>query len=132
MTRENKLALVVGFALILFVGILISDYVAATQTRESADITPSLRDSLGGHTDAGRPDLIQYTTLINTTQLSSDHVADGSPTPSPSSNEIFMGQIEPPIHSTPETIGINDAYSGELPFTYHTVRPRESLATICR
>lgn len=39
MTRENKLALVVGFGLILFVGILISDHFSVARTQQSADLT---------------------------------------------------------------------------------------------
>ena len=43
MTRENKLALVVGFGLILFVGILISDHFAPSPHRSNADLgDPSL------------------------------------------------------------------------------------------
>jgi len=38
MTRENKLALVVGFGLVLFVGILISDHFSTARNQESADI----------------------------------------------------------------------------------------------
>jgi nucleoid-associated protein YgaU len=40
MTRENKVALVVGFALVLFVGILISDHLSDAQTRRSANLAP--------------------------------------------------------------------------------------------
>lgn len=36
MTRENKLALVVGFGLLLFVGILVSDHFSAAHRQESA------------------------------------------------------------------------------------------------
>lgn len=43
MTRENKLALVVGFGLILFVGILISDHFAPSPNRTNAELgDPSL------------------------------------------------------------------------------------------
>ena len=38
MTRENKLALVVGFGLILFVGILISDHFSVARTQVSAEL----------------------------------------------------------------------------------------------
>jgi len=38
MTRENKLALVVGFALILVVGILISDHFSAARSQRSAEL----------------------------------------------------------------------------------------------
>ncbi len=38
MTREHKLAVVLGFGLLLFVGILVSDHFSATQRRNSADL----------------------------------------------------------------------------------------------
>ena len=38
MTRENKLALVVGFALIVFVGVLVSDHFSAARLDEPADL----------------------------------------------------------------------------------------------
>lgn len=40
MTRENKVALVVGFALVLLVGVLISDHLSAARTQESAQLLP--------------------------------------------------------------------------------------------
>jgi nucleoid-associated protein YgaU len=39
MTRENKLALVVGFGLLLFVGILVSDHFSAAHRQDKADLT---------------------------------------------------------------------------------------------
>lgn len=38
MTREHKLAVVLGFGLLLFVGILVSDHFSATQRRSPADL----------------------------------------------------------------------------------------------
>ncbi|MFM7807541.1 MAG: LysM peptidoglycan-binding domain-containing protein, partial [Planctomycetota bacterium] len=38
MTRENKLALVVGFGLLLFVGILVSDHFSAAHRQDKADL----------------------------------------------------------------------------------------------
>ncbi len=40
MTRENKLALVVGFGLVLFVGILISDHFSTARQQQGADLLP--------------------------------------------------------------------------------------------
>ena len=42
MTRENKLALVVGFGLILFVGILISDHFSTVRSQRAANLTRSI------------------------------------------------------------------------------------------
>lgn len=39
MTRENKLALVIGFGLILFIGILISDHFSVANNQATADLT---------------------------------------------------------------------------------------------
>ena len=39
MTRENKLALVVGFALIVFVGVLVSDHFSAASLDKPANLT---------------------------------------------------------------------------------------------
>lgn len=46
MTRENKLALVVGFGLILFVGILISDHFSVVRTQSPADLSTQPHDPL--------------------------------------------------------------------------------------
>jgi len=42
MTRENKLALVVGFGLVLFVGILVSDHLSAVHREQPADLNDRL------------------------------------------------------------------------------------------
>ncbi len=44
MTIENKVALVVGFALVLFVGILVSDHLSKAQTQRAADLLPAVDD----------------------------------------------------------------------------------------
>lgn len=41
MTRENKLALIIGFGLVLVVGILVSDHLSAASRQESADLSPT-------------------------------------------------------------------------------------------
>ena len=51
MTRENKLALVVGFGLLLFVGILVSDHFSAAQRQE----TTKLASTSGARDRATRP-----------------------------------------------------------------------------
>lgn len=43
MTRENKLALVVGFGLLLFVGILVSDHFSAAQRQETTKLATTER-----------------------------------------------------------------------------------------
>ena len=46
MTRENKLALVVGFGLILFVGILISDHFSTVRRQQAAHLRRDVVDPL--------------------------------------------------------------------------------------
>ncbi len=58
MTRENKVALVVGFALVLFVGILVSDHLSRAQTQRSADLAPVINTSTIISTMAEMPRLI--------------------------------------------------------------------------
>jgi nucleoid-associated protein YgaU len=58
MTRENKLALVVGFGLILFVGILISDHFSVARTQATANLAnQKIADPLVSRT-RDEPDLI--------------------------------------------------------------------------
>lgn len=137
MTRENKLALVVGFALILFVGILISDHFSALGSRPSADLSHNIDDPLVGN-QADRPDLIDFHILNNTAQLEADQseAPEADRTDSRATGdggyEIFMGATTPTLHSEPETIGLNGASMGELTFTYHEIQPGESLTAIAR
>lgn len=53
MTRENKLALVVGFALILIVGILVSDHFSTASRQQAADVA-RVQDPLRSGTRANR------------------------------------------------------------------------------
>lgn len=135
MTRENKLALVVGFALILFVGILISDHLSSSQTLESANLSDGIRDPLA-HAQADRPGLI---VLSNTGQVAPGNAADtASAAPSErdsagdDANAIYMGNTRPRPEAGPEIIGLDETMTGALPFTYHQVRRGETLASICR
>jgi nucleoid-associated protein YgaU len=46
MTRENKLALVIGFGLILFVGVLVSDHFSAVKMQDAADLAQNDSDMI--------------------------------------------------------------------------------------
>jgi nucleoid-associated protein YgaU len=43
MTRENKLALIIGFGLVLVVGILVSDHLSAASRQETADLAADVQ-----------------------------------------------------------------------------------------
>jgi len=139
MTRENKLALVVGFALILLVGILISDHFSVARNQASADLSGGVLDPLT-RALADQPGLI---TLNSPARLDPprgagmDGAASASPPPAPSEESesftpVYMAADSPPVQTTAEVIGLRDTQAADLPFTYHELRPRETLAAVCR
>ena len=137
MTRENKLALVVGFALILLVGILISDHFSVARNQVSADLSDGILDPLIGAL-ADQPGLI---TLNSPARLEPgpgpDTLAPATGTAAPAQQHktfvpVFMAADAPPVQTTSEIIGLSDTQAAELPFTYHELRPRETLAAVCR
>lgn len=109
MTRENKVALVVGFALVLFVGILISDHLSEAQTRRSADLVP-VRNDRPADIDRG-PEIID---LQNTDRRTQEPAA---PAPTPAMNE-------PPVAATPGPVAPPAA-------RVHEVQAGEALSVIC-
>jgi LysM repeat protein len=148
MTRENKLALVVGFGLMLFVGILISDHFSTARNQEAADIrsgrlvdplAQSRHDnallietvSRAGDDSSGRRTgpLAMNPTQIPAPQDSGDSTrAERRIEPTPPRNEI------PRI-----VMGGNNAVGGATPgqtnaenFVFHHVQSGESLIAIAR
>lgn len=118
MTRENKLALVVGFALILFVGILISDHFSVAQNEVSANLGQGISDPLS-RTQAQNPDLIQYDVLNTTGRIATaDSISSASPP------AVYMAQPEP------RAIGLAETQAGTTPFIFHEIKPGESLSSI--
>jgi nucleoid-associated protein YgaU len=87
MTRENKLALVVGFALVLFVGILVSDHYSSVRASRGADLQ-------NANANAQRPRERELRDLrgpreARATLASSTGTGD-------------VGPLRPPVGSTPE------------------------------
>ena len=118
MTRENKLALVVGFALILFIGILISDHFSVAKNEVSANLSQGISDPLI-QISGDNPDLIEYDILANTGRIpakenkSSDHP-----------ETVYMGR------SKPQAIGLSETQTDTTPFFFHEIKPGESLSSI--
>jgi nucleoid-associated protein YgaU len=76
MTRENKLALVVGFGLILFVGILISDHFSVVRSQAPADLTnAAMNDPLTAVTTA----TVDPVNLIQIKPLRSEPLPEAQP-----------------------------------------------------
>ena len=110
MTRENKLALVVGFGLILFVGILISDHFSTARSQQAANFTsPGVVDPLAT-AQARNSNLVELTTLT-------------PPTPAVNTTNRPVSTSESP---RPEQT--NSVFDGAL--TDATVQPREDVRPI--
>ena len=135
MTRENKLALVVGFGLILLVGILISDHFSVASTQAAAQLTRVV-DPLTGE-DEARADLIALRS-----EAEPDPVVfarpedDGGVRPIPSKPAgITLPEGQPNIEMGGEmagpAVGLSPPDAERLPYTIHLVSDGESLSTIC-
>ncbi len=122
MTRENKVALVVGFALVLLVGLLVSDHLSEARRQQAADLVPpeAMRSS------AAAAELIDLqTTASLAAPAEAPPAVVQAPAPAP----------EPAVIRMPDLIEIERATAAsEDPAAatarLHLVRPGESLSLI--
>ena len=140
MTRENKLALVVGFALIVFVGVLVSDHFSAARLNEPADLTLgqgssdntaqndqaliALQVSEPAPDDrvrAGRP------ALVPTQYLATHGAANEQPKP----NEVQTIRLPDLQALPPASPKRNAAEIADHHVRFVEVRAGESLSSIC-
>jgi nucleoid-associated protein YgaU len=91
MTRENKLALVVGFGLILFIGILISDHFSVARNQSSAMLTNRRIDDPLVMQSRNDPDLI----AIKPEPPAPARLEQGEPAMNTSRMATGNGTIEP-------------------------------------
>ncbi len=120
MTRENKVALVVGFALVLFVGILVSDHMSKAQTQRSAEFVPAVNRSKPA---SERPVHFVNLQAPGSTPPAPQAFApasDGSPATPPAVDRAVPGEPPPPT-----------AIAGPAVHVYE-VKPGESLSIICQ
>jgi nucleoid-associated protein YgaU len=118
MTRENKVALVVGFALVLFVGILVSDHLSKAQTQRSAQFIPAVNRSQPA---AERP--VRFVNL-----QTPDTPRPASRAIVPTSAPATTPAVDPePVASEPPPPA---AIAGSGSHVYE-VKAGESLSTIC-
>ncbi len=147
MTRENKLALVVGFALILVVGILISDHFSTAQAQAFADLHAAadplaeahppdapLLDLDRGNSERPSADLAPFSAAQPETQVDNDpHGQTSLPMPPAEAAPIrlhmpdLQGQDLQPSPSPAEA-----PVAATAAFRFHDVRPGDSLTAICR
>ena len=108
MTRENKFALVVGFGLVLLVGILISDHLASARSPDPPDLIPAGATENAAALDFGFVDL--------------GGRGDGALGPEPASDPAPTApRARPPAETLPPT--------GDK---MHTIERGETLAAISR
>ena len=110
MTRENKIALVIGFALVLFAGILVSDHFSTANSEQPAGLLPQEPIAAG---IVGSPRLVDPQGKPNHRE-SSRQVAKEMTTQGHSELRRRSQGIPPPEVSL------------------HDVKPGESLRAICR
>lgn len=158
MTRENKLALVVGFGLILFVGILISDHFSVVRTQQAANLTnPGVLDPLVATKleSVSLVDLIEK--LPRPDPSTATQLQEVPPSPENAVAQNAIGgavPVDPTGHVTPNST-LADAIAGTDPtsemlnnppegfervpnpetdaeFVFHEVESGETFYSICR
>ena len=147
MTREHKLALVVGFGLILIVGILISDHFSTTARLATADLSTTT-DGLSQNNQRQRtPDLIEvYPAAVNLTQIEATAPAPvasaSNPTVTSTSAVRLASNVTEPTNPrqlrTPNlqqlarTASSTNAIATSADFDFYQVQSGDSLTSICR
>ncbi len=141
MTRENKLALVVGFALILFVGILISDHFSAARNHSAANLLKISNDApLAKRTTTGVIDLTPGRTPPTPAISPTAMPANDQPRPEQQNAIDPHGTIymQPPQGGTQDqkVEGFNPVPNEPQPelvkVAFHDVATGETLFAICR
>jgi nucleoid-associated protein YgaU len=135
MTRENKLALVVGFALILFVGILISDHFSTARNQESANLSDNRPLDPLVSIRRSDPDLLELrppptnsprntgTPAVNQASIPTQPEA-GPVAQRPEAGVVEMGGVR--------FTKVEEETVAPPPYLFHEVKAGESLTSICR
>lgn len=157
MTREHKLALIVGFALVLVLGVLISDHFSKARQVEMAGATdikpPTARDMGAGSNGArlipagiagsqqppvaGRNDLVQLPGVMplpqdpaNSRQLAMG--GGGAPSPLVSTREVAPYPAPDGYHNDPGTNNVPQSTPAvaQIPLTRYDVKEGDTLYRI--
>ncbi len=110
MTRENKVALVIGFALVLFAGILVSDHLSNASSEQLADLLPPEPVAAG---IVGSPRLVDPQGKPNHSEPARQGAGE------------MATRDHRELHSRSQGIPPPEV-------TVHDVKPGESLRAICR
>lgn len=137
MTRENKLALVVGFGLLLFVGILVSDHFSAAQRQE----TTKLSASDTGRDRAARPITIAAVTppAASATTVQPEPMAAPAPVVQPTNGVTPISSQPEPVRQTlvmepaaPVKPAATKTQESEPGVRMHPIAEGETLFSICK
>jgi len=159
MTRENKLALVVGFGLFLFVGILVSDHFSVASGQQIADLRPGSDPLIETRRrDAELIDVVNRRQMPEPTPAASvmhmlERGTDPRPLNDPAQAEVTSrepGRDRPSVssagsHREFSMPNLQSVASREVPvigastssdpttsnIAFHDVRPGETLSRIC-
>lgn len=119
MTREHKLAVVLGFGLLLFVGILVSDHFSATQRRNPADLVANTQMRV---IQPRSPVSIQPLQVGNRTTL-------GGPLAGQQPHDLVEG-VALPVGVVPQAAAIAPPVG--VPAELYTLKDGETLYKICQ
>jgi len=137
MTRENKLALVVGFGLLLFVGILVSDHFSAAQRQE----TTKLSASDTGRDRAARPITIAAVTppAASATTVQPEPMATNVSNVQPTHGVTPISSQPEPVRQTlvmepaaPVKPAATKTQESEPGVRMHPIAEGETLFSICK
>jgi nucleoid-associated protein YgaU len=145
MTRENKLALVVGFGLVLFVGILISDHFSAARRQQAADLLPATtaladvrrndRELIDMAPDEPpAPPIATHTTELTASETS----RDVQPLPQDNGQPPVFVDTESPVERDVRVVDLEQLREMTKPepvrpsLPTHQVAAGETLFSICR
>lgn len=134
MTRENKLALVVGFGLILLVGILVSDHFSPARLEAAAKIDATSPPGFAGRLnppDRGSGTFEPPVVPVGLEDRGDRDERDRGWQPLPPPDDIEMGR-QPQGDGSTRGPGAGGSDEGIRPVTRYTVRNGDSLARICR
>ncbi len=123
MTREIKLALVLGFGLLLFSGILVSDHLAARQRGEAENLATADIDSAVGpikNPESIRSNLI--TPAVATTLVQGN---------TPQGTTLPSGQPES-MAIVPNAFPVAPTQLAAAPERLHSIQQGETIASVCR
>jgi len=143
MTRESKLALIVGFGLILFVGILVSDHFSAGQRQEAAHLLAQRGAVRSGTPDISIKPLVgdgaAHTRTVSNEQALQENIAGlGTPPPKIIGPEPTPGDRSDrrTVRNDPEPDRERSGMGGSgtpepPPFELYPVKEGETLYSIC-